>query len=98
MTLEKIHPKKLMYFAAVVETGSLNRAAKLLRVSQPALSTSMDRLETELGMQLLERSPKGIVATKIGDILYCHARLIREEVQQAERDLLDASDSPRGMI
>jgi DNA-binding transcriptional LysR family regulator len=98
MTLEKIDPKKLIYFAAVVETGSLNRAAKLLRVSQPALSTSMDRLETELGMQLLERGPKGIVATKVGDILYCHARLIREEVQQAGRDLLDASDSPRESI
>ena len=44
MVLE-IDPKKLLYFAAVIEQGSLNRAAKLLCVSQPALSTSMDRLE-----------------------------------------------------
>ncbi|MGO7421359.1 LysR family transcriptional regulator, partial [Rhizobium ruizarguesonis] len=74
MVLE-IDPKKLLYFAAVIEQGSLNRAARQLSVSQPALSTSMDRLEAELGMQLLERGPKGIVATRKGDILYCHARL-----------------------
>jgi DNA-binding transcriptional LysR family regulator len=92
MVLE-IDPKKLLYFAAVIEHGSLNRAAKLLQVSQPALSTSMDRLEAELGMRLLERGPRGIVATRNGDILYCHARLIREEIQLAERDLLNASDS-----
>lgn len=92
MTLE-IDPKKLLYFAAVIEHGSLNRAAKLLRVSQPALSTSMDRLEAEVGMRLLERGPKGIVATKSGDILYCHARLIREEIELAERDLLNALDA-----
>lgn len=91
MTLE-IDPKKLLYFAAVIEQGSLNRAAKLLRVSQPALTTSMDRLEAEVGMQLLERGPKGIVATRSGDILYCHARLIREEIQLAERNLLNAGD------
>ncbi|MGR9235158.1 LysR family transcriptional regulator [Rhizobium leguminosarum] len=89
----EIDPKKLLYFAAVIEHGSLNRAAKLLGVSQPALTTSMDRLEAEVGMRLLERSPKGIVATRSGDILYCHARLIREEIQLAERDLLNASDS-----
>lgn len=91
MSLE-IDPKKLLYFAAVIEHGSLNRAAKILCVSQPALTTSMDRLEAEVGMQLLERGPRGIVATKKGDILYCHARLIREEIQLAERNLLNAGD------
>ncbi len=88
----EIDPKKLLYFAAVIEHGSLNRAAKSLRVSQPALSTSMDRLEAEVGMSLMERGPKGIVATKNGDILYCHARLIREEIALAERDLLKAGE------
>ncbi len=90
--LLEIDPKKLLYFATVIEQGSLNRAAKLLRVSQPALSTSMDRLEAEVGMQLMERGPKGIVTTRSGDILYCHARVIREEVELAERDLLNTRD------
>jgi DNA-binding transcriptional LysR family regulator len=89
----EIDPKKLLYFATVIETGSLNRAAKQLRVSQPALSTSMDRLETEVGLRLLDRGPKGIVATKNGDILYRHARLIREEINSAEHNLLNAVES-----
>jgi DNA-binding transcriptional LysR family regulator len=86
----EIDPKKLLYFACVIENGSLNRAAKVLNVSQPALSTSMDRLEAAMGMQLLDRSPTGIVPTQYGEILYCHARLIREEVELAKRDLLNA--------
>jgi DNA-binding transcriptional LysR family regulator len=91
MTME-IDPKKLLYFAVVIEQGSLNRAAKILGVSQPALSTSMDRLEAEVGMQLLQRGPQGILTTKSGDILFCHARLIREEIELAERDLVSARD------
>ncbi len=87
-----IDPKKLLYFASVIEVGSFNRAAKLLGISQPALSTSMDRLEAAVGMQLLERGPKGVVTTRHGDILYSYARLIREEIQLAERDLLNVGD------
>lgn len=47
-----IDPKKLVYFAAIVEHGSFKRAAKSLGLSQPALSMSMDRLEAKS-----ERSP-----------------------------------------
>ena len=38
-------PRKLLYFATIVEQGSFNKAAKLLVTSQPALSTSMDGLK-----------------------------------------------------
>lgn len=87
-----IDPKKLLYFASVVELGSLNRAAAVNSVSQPALTASMDRLEAALGVQLLDRGPKGVVPTALGEVLYCHARLIREEIKLAERDLLNARD------
>lgn len=87
-----IDPKKLLYFASVVEHGSLNRAAASFAISQPALTSSMDRLEAALGMQLLDRGPRGVVPTPLGEVLYCHARLIREELKLAERDLLNARD------
>src|SRR5437870_5745543 len=45
--------RKLLYLATVVEQGSLNKAAKRLDVSQPALSKAMDRLEDGLGVKLL---------------------------------------------
>ena len=90
--MSDIDPKKLVYFASVVEHGSLNKAARALNISQPAMSTSMDRLEAALGMQLLDRGRQGIVPTHYGEILYCHARLIREEIELARRDLENARD------
>ena len=76
--------RKLVYLATVIEQGSLSKAAKHLAVSQPALSKSMDRLETGLGVKLLERGPAGISPTSFGELLYSHARLIREEIDLAE--------------
>ena len=64
-----IDPKKLVYFAAVIEHGSFRKAAAVLNVTQPALSTSMSRLEAELGIKLVERGPKGVVLTAVGDLL-----------------------------
>ena len=93
-----IDPKKLLYFACVIEHGSLNRAARVLNVSQPALTTSMNRLEAEMGMHLLQRGPSGVVPTAQGEILYCHARLIREEVALAKRDLLNILERPQDLI
>jgi LysR family transcriptional regulator of gallate degradation len=77
-------PQKLLYLATVIEQGSLAKAAKHLLVSQPALSKSMDRLEGGLGVKLLERGPTGITPTTFGELLYSHARLIREEMDLAE--------------
>src|SRR2546422_6297879 len=78
-------PRKLLYLATVIEQGSLAKAAKHLLVSQPALSKSMDRLESDLGIKLLERGPMGITPTTFGELLYSHARLIREEMDLAEK-------------
>ena len=84
-----IDPKKLLYLASIIEHGSLKSAAKSLDVSQPALTTSMNRLEAELGMRVLERSATGVEPTTIGEVLYCHARLIRDEIGLAQRALLN---------
>lgn len=73
-------PRKLLYLATVVEEGSLTKAAEKLAVSQPALSKSMVRLERELGKTLLERGPAGITPTPFGELVYAHARSIRDEM------------------
>lgn len=77
-------PRKLVYLAAVVERGSLAKAAVQLSVSQPALSKSMDRLEAELGVKLLERGAGGVTPTKAGERIYSHARFIRDEMDLAK--------------
>lgn len=94
----RIDPKKILYLATIIEHGSLKSAAKALDMSQPALTTSMNRLEEELGMQVLERSPTGVVPTATGEVLYCHARLIRDEISLAARALLSAQGGNPGII
>lgn len=96
--MHDIDPRKLVYFAAVVDHGSINRAAAACGISQPAMSTSMDRLEKELDLKLLERSSAGIVPTTYGEVLYCHARLIREEVELARQNLQNALDGVKESI
>jgi len=76
--------RKLLYLATIIEQGSLAKAARHLSISQPALSKSMDRLESGLRVKLLERGPTGIVPTAFGELLYSHAILIREEMGLAE--------------
>ncbi len=82
-SLSAIDPRKLVYSATIIEQGSLKSAARKLELSHPALSTSMDRLEAELGQHLLERGPKGITPTLKGNQLYTYARLIRHEIAMA---------------
>jgi DNA-binding transcriptional LysR family regulator len=65
---------ELRAFCAAVDLGSLGRAARLLRVSQPALSKRMRTMEAVVGTRLVERSPRGITATPAGTKLYVEAR------------------------
>lgn len=60
-------------FATVVECTSLNRAAKKLNLSQPALSRKISRLEQELGVELFERTGKRLKLTKTGETVYEYA-------------------------
>src|SRR5499425_798274 len=61
--------KQLEYFLGVAELGSINRAAKELGLSQPALSRSLSQLEQDLGQQLVVRCRTGITITEAGSIL-----------------------------
>ena len=65
---------QLRSFLAVIDEGSLNRAAARLRMSQPALSRQMQALEAEVGGRLLERSATGVSLTDAGHALAAKTR------------------------
>src|SRR5690349_9611560 len=76
---------QLAYFAAVVEHGSFTRAAQALHVSQPALSHQIAQLEREAGGPLLERLPRAVRPTPLGERLLPHARDTVAAADEAHR-------------
>ena len=86
--------RQLRYFVAVAEAGNINRAAKRIFLTQPALSRQIKALEDEIGQCLLERQAHSIRLTPIGDALLRearellqHAELVLERVRAAGRGL-----------
>ncbi|SMF71902.1 DNA-binding transcriptional regulator, LysR family [Paenibacillus uliginis N3/975] len=71
--------EELDVFAIVVEQSSINKASKLLNLSQPALSRKISKLEDELGVQLFNRRGKRLELTSIGQLAYTYALEQRQQ-------------------
>src|SRR5216684_4528395 len=63
----KLHD--LHVLMAVVQAGSMSKAAALLNTTQPAISRSIAELERTIGVRLLERNPQGVEPTEYGRAL-----------------------------
>jgi DNA-binding transcriptional LysR family regulator len=83
---------ELRAFCAAVDLGSLGRAARLLRVSQPALSKRLRGLEAVAGARLLERSPRGVRPTPAGNRLYLEARKLLAHAEAVDDLMAGLSD------
>ncbi|HYD78193.1 MAG TPA: LysR substrate-binding domain-containing protein [Paucimonas sp.] len=90
--------RQLRYFIAIVEHGSLSRAARALHVAQPALTQQIRQLEAELSAQLLHRSAQGVLATDAGKIFYEHAQAILKQVSDAKSAIAQSTDKPAGPV
>ncbi|GIP60001.1 LysR family transcriptional regulator [Paenibacillus sp. FSL W8-0186] len=71
----------LLVFTTVVEQSSLNKASKLLNLSQPALSRKIAKLEEEWGVALFERKGKRLELTRVGQEAYIYAMEQRQRHQ-----------------
>ncbi|GGG75551.1 LysR family transcriptional regulator [Paenibacillus radicis (ex Gao et al. 2016)] len=69
--------EELDMFAAIVEHKSMNKAAAVLNLSQPALSRKLAKLEEDLGAQLFRRIGKRLELTRIGQLTYEYALELR---------------------
>ena len=58
--------QQLRYVLTIAETGSMNKAAELLYVSQPSLTASVQELEKETGIRIFNRSGRGVTVTNDG--------------------------------
>lgn len=90
--------RQLRYFVAIVDHGSLSRAALVLHVAQPALTQQLRQLEEELGTQLLHRSAHGVLSTDAGKIFYEHAQAILKQVADARTAVTQSATRPSGSV
>jgi LysR family transcriptional regulator, regulator of abg operon len=73
-------------FIAVVDAGSIRGAARQLNMSQPALSRALQQLEEELGVQLMDRSGRGVTPTTAGSAFLSRARVAEAELRKAAEE------------
>lgn len=79
--------KTLRYFVAIADAGSFTAAASAVAIAQPALTRQLRDLEAELGVQLLQRGPRGVRLTQAGATLYESARRMLAEAARVRQQL-----------
>ncbi len=90
--------RALRYFQTVAESGSYSRGAELLRISQPAVSRQIGKLEDELGARLFRRHGHGVSLTEAGSVLLVRCQSVLRELEQARAEILNGQRGPSGKI
>ena len=90
--------RQLKYFQAIAEEGQISKAAKRLNMAQPPLSQQLKLIESELGVQLVERGPRQIKLTEAGRLLQDRAGQIIELLNATTVELQDLNSGSRGTL
>ncbi|MEH7829908.1 LysR family transcriptional regulator [Gemmobacter denitrificans] len=90
--------RHLRLIAAIVAEGNLQRAAEALNMTQSAVTKALQDAEGQMGVQLFERTNRGVVPTTFGSSLAAHARLILAQIGKAEQELTDLRDGSSGHV
>ena len=90
--------KLLTTFREVAVRGSFSDAAAALDFTQPAVSQHISRLESALGVRVLERNARGVSLTPAGDVLVRHASALLDAARRAEEAVRDAAGVGRAQV
>lgn len=90
--------KRLEYFCQLAVIGNFTRAANKIGIAQPALSITIQKLEKEVGLKLINRAEKNAILTAEGQVLYKLATELLSQAKQVELELEELKDLERGTI
>lgn len=90
--------RRIEYFLAVVETGSISLAAARLHMTQPPLSQAILALERELGTELLVRLPRGVEPTAAGGVLAAQGRELLRWAERIEDQVRETGQGHEGRL
>jgi DNA-binding transcriptional LysR family regulator len=96
--MPRVELRHLRYFLAVAEAQNFTKASQRLRVAQPALGRQVSDLEAELGVKLLERSPRGATLTAAGEAFVAEAKAVLQRAEDAARVAHAFADGERGEL
>src|SRR5690242_16586560 len=92
----KLHD--LHVFMAVVQAGSMNKAARLLNTGQSAISRSVAELEQTVGVRLLDRNPQGVEPTQYGRALLNGGTAVFDDLRSALKTIEFLADPATGEV
>ncbi len=90
--------KSMVVFAQVVEQGSLTAAARHIGLSRAVVSYHIKKLESHLGIKLLNRSTRNITLTEAGSQYYQRCRIIAEQAAAANQQVENLKSEPVGLL
>src|ERR1700756_4331526 len=90
--------RRVRYFLAVADEGSVTRAAQRLHVAQPSLSQALRAFERELGVQLFHRVGRGVRLSAAGEALIGPARQILRATDEARSAISGVVELRAGTI
>ena len=86
------------YFVQVVDRSGFTAAGRMLRIPKSTLSHRIQRLETELGVRLLNRTSRRFAMTDAGEEFYRHAVVMLRDAELAESAMRHRLTEPTGMV
>jgi DNA-binding transcriptional LysR family regulator len=90
--------KQIQHFCAILKSGSAQRAARAVHVSQPALTRSIINMEEELSLKLFERSRSGMLPTEFAERIAPRYEQVLLELEDIQREALLYSALESGQI
>src|SRR5580704_12004859 len=94
----RLRLRDLHVLFAVVQSGSMIKAATHLGVSQPVVSEAIADLEATIGVRLLDRSPRGVAPTLFGQALLDRSQVAFDELRQGIKDIEFLADPTLGEV
>lgn len=89
---------EMQVFLRVVETGSFSEAARLMRMAPSTISKLIARMETRLGVRLIERSTRRLSLTSEGRFYYERGLQLLQEIDQIEQELSQGATTASGIV
>jgi DNA-binding transcriptional LysR family regulator len=90
--------RQLQYFIAAAEQGTVSGAAQNLSISQSSVTEAIKELESDLGVDLFERHPRGLTITHKGHQFLRHATKILADVSDARRTFSEDRNAATGTL